>query len=57
MKETYNVKLIEKQFRSVCSVMETVLTTTSSATMEGPIRIALTHGKQTMTLTMSKDDS
>lgn len=57
MKETYNVKLLEQQFKSMGKVMNTVIGTAYSGTMEGPIRIALTHGKQTMTLTMSKDDS
>ncbi len=59
MKETYNVKLLEKQFKSMSKVMKAVLRTPldGEEEIEGPIRVSLTHGEQTMTLTMSKDNS
>ncbi len=55
-KEVYNVSLVHKQFLSICKVMETVVNIQTGWTMDGPIHIALTHGKQTMTLTVSMTD-
>jgi len=57
-KEVYNVRLIETQFKSMSKVMKAVvqMPTLDGRTMEGPISVSLTHGKQTMTLTMSKND-
>ena len=59
MKEVYNVKLLEKQFKSMTKVMKAVvqMPTIGEAEIEGPIRVSLTHGEQTMTLEMSKEDS
>ncbi len=54
--ETYNVNLVEKQFQSICKVMKTVVNIQSGARMDGPIRIVLTHGKQTMALTVTMTD-
>ncbi len=55
-KEVYSVGLVHKQFQSICKVMETVVDMQSGWFMDGPIRIALTHGKQTMTLTVTPAD-
>ncbi len=55
-KEVYNVRLIEKQFKSMSKVMKAVTESQAGWTIEGPIRVSLTHGEQTMTLTMSKND-
>ncbi len=55
-KEVYNIRLIEKQFKSMSKVMKAITETPSGGTMEGPISVTLTHGQQTMTLTMSKND-
>jgi len=55
-KQTYNVHLVEKQFQSICKVMKTVVNIQSGSMMDGPIRIVLTHGKQTMALTVSLTD-
>ncbi len=55
-KEVYNVKLIEKQFKSMSKVMKMIVETPFGSTMDGPISVTLTHGQQTMTLTMSKND-
>lgn len=56
IKEVYNVRLIEKQFKSMSKVMKAITETPNGWTMEGPISVTLTHGQQTMTLTMSKND-
>ena len=55
-KEVYNVGLVHKQFQSICKVMETVVNIQTGWTMDGPIQIVLTHGNQTMTLTVSLTD-
>ena len=56
MKEVYNVRLLAKQFESMSKVMKAVvqMPTLGDGEIEGPIRVSLTHGEQTMTLEMSK---
>lgn len=55
-KEVYNVRLVEKQFKSMSKVMKAITEMHREWLIEGPIRVSLTHGQQTMTLTMSKND-
>lgn len=55
-KEIYNVKLLEKQFKSMSKVMKTIVAIPDGWNINGPIRVSLTHGNQTMTLEMSKEE-